>query len=132
MTLIVDTAAPAQREKPAPARKLNFLSHGTLESRDLAFSAARLAPTRHVPQKPFRPSDVAVKVEQYSRARSDASAEIARGRRPGRARVSLFSDRNEWRCLSGTARRAARYPPPGRSRAAQALRRQAEPELMPG
>jgi hypothetical protein len=64
MTLIVDTAAPAQREKPAPARKLNFLSHGTLESRDLAFSAARLAPTRHVPQKPFRPSDVAVKVER--------------------------------------------------------------------
>jgi hypothetical protein len=29
---------PAQREKPAPALKLNFLSHGTLESRDLTFS----------------------------------------------------------------------------------------------
>ena len=28
----------AQREKPTPALKLNFLSHGTLESRDLAFS----------------------------------------------------------------------------------------------
>jgi hypothetical protein len=37
MTLTGDTAAPAQREKPAPALKLNFLSHGTLESRDLAF-----------------------------------------------------------------------------------------------
>jgi catechol-2,3-dioxygenase len=38
MTLTGDTAAPAQREKPAAALKLNFLSHGTLESRDLAFS----------------------------------------------------------------------------------------------
>jgi hypothetical protein len=38
MALIGDTATPAQREKPAPALKLNFLSHGTLESRDLAFS----------------------------------------------------------------------------------------------
>jgi len=34
----MDTATPVQREKPAPALKLNFLSHGTLESRDLAFS----------------------------------------------------------------------------------------------
>ena len=33
-----DAAGPAQRGKPAPALKLNFLSHGTLESRDLAFS----------------------------------------------------------------------------------------------
>ena len=31
-------ALPAQRGKPAQALKLNFLSHGTLESRDLAFS----------------------------------------------------------------------------------------------
>jgi hypothetical protein len=38
MALTGDTAAPAQREKPAPALKLNFLSHGTLESRHLAFS----------------------------------------------------------------------------------------------
>jgi hypothetical protein len=38
MALIGDTATPAQRGKPAPALKLNFLSHGTLESRDLAFS----------------------------------------------------------------------------------------------
>src|ERR1700758_3495284 len=38
MALIGDTATPAQREKPAPALRLNFLSHGTLESRDLAFS----------------------------------------------------------------------------------------------
>jgi catechol-2,3-dioxygenase len=38
MALVGDTAAPAQRDKPAPALKLNFLSHGTLESRDLAFS----------------------------------------------------------------------------------------------
>jgi catechol 2,3-dioxygenase-like lactoylglutathione lyase family enzyme len=38
MALAGDTAAPAQRDKPAPALKLNFLSHGTLESRDLAFS----------------------------------------------------------------------------------------------
>jgi catechol 2,3-dioxygenase-like lactoylglutathione lyase family enzyme len=38
MALVGGTAAPAQRDKPAPALKLNFLSHGTLESRDLAFS----------------------------------------------------------------------------------------------
>ena len=38
MALIGETARPAQREKPTPALKLNFLSHGTLESRDLAFS----------------------------------------------------------------------------------------------
>ena len=38
MALTGDTAAPAQRGKPAPALKLNFLSHGTLESRDLVFS----------------------------------------------------------------------------------------------
>ena len=31
-------ATPAAGEKPAPVLKLNFLSHGTLESRDLAFS----------------------------------------------------------------------------------------------
>src|SRR5215467_4927991 len=37
MAITVDTA-PAQRGKPAPALKLNFLSHGTLESKDLAFS----------------------------------------------------------------------------------------------
>ena len=35
MALIGDTP---QRGKPVPALKLNFLSHGTLESRDLAFS----------------------------------------------------------------------------------------------
>ena len=33
-----DTHAAARRAKPAPALKLAFLSHGTLESRDLAFS----------------------------------------------------------------------------------------------
>lgn len=38
MALIGDTAIPAHGEKPTPALKLNFLSHGTLESRDLAFS----------------------------------------------------------------------------------------------
>jgi catechol 2,3-dioxygenase-like lactoylglutathione lyase family enzyme len=38
MPVIGDAATPAQREKSAPALKLNFLSHGTLESRDLAFS----------------------------------------------------------------------------------------------
>jgi hypothetical protein len=38
MALTGGTAAPAQREKLAPALKLNFLSHGTLESRDLPFS----------------------------------------------------------------------------------------------
>jgi catechol 2,3-dioxygenase-like lactoylglutathione lyase family enzyme len=29
---------PTQRDKPAPRLKLEFLSHGTLDSRDLAFS----------------------------------------------------------------------------------------------
>src|SRR5216117_2545571 len=38
MALIEDATTPAQTAKPAPALKLNFLSHGTLESRDLAFS----------------------------------------------------------------------------------------------
>ncbi len=38
MTLAEDKAAPPHNAKPAPALKLNFLSHGTLESRDLAFS----------------------------------------------------------------------------------------------
>ncbi len=38
MALTEDTLAPAQSAKPAAALKLNFLSHGTLESRDLAFS----------------------------------------------------------------------------------------------
>ena len=38
MALNERAAAPAPSEKPAPALKLNFLSHGTLESRDLAFS----------------------------------------------------------------------------------------------
>src|SRR5690348_1031738 len=33
-----ETTAPAARENPEPALKLKFLSHGTLESRDLAFS----------------------------------------------------------------------------------------------
>src|SRR5437763_9081696 len=32
------TIATARNSKPGPALKLNFLSHGTLESRDLAFS----------------------------------------------------------------------------------------------
>jgi catechol-2,3-dioxygenase len=32
------TASTERRGKAAPALKLNFLSHGTLESRDLAFS----------------------------------------------------------------------------------------------
>ena len=36
MALAGDMAAPAQRSRPA--LKLNFLSHGTLESRDLGFS----------------------------------------------------------------------------------------------
>jgi catechol 2,3-dioxygenase-like lactoylglutathione lyase family enzyme len=31
-------SAPERPEEPAPALKLRFLSHGTLESRDLAFS----------------------------------------------------------------------------------------------
>jgi hypothetical protein len=38
MALTGDTATSAHGGKPAPALKLNFLSHGTLESRDLAFS----------------------------------------------------------------------------------------------
>jgi len=38
MAATADTAAPGQVIKPQPALKLNFLSHGTLESRDLAFS----------------------------------------------------------------------------------------------
>src|SRR5262249_41517358 len=35
-THVADTLLP--REEPRPALKLRFLSHGTLESRDLAFS----------------------------------------------------------------------------------------------
>jgi len=35
-TRVADTLLP--QEKPRPALKLRFLSHGTLESRDLAFS----------------------------------------------------------------------------------------------
>jgi hypothetical protein len=35
-THVADTLPP--QEKPRPALKLRFLSHGTLESRDLAFS----------------------------------------------------------------------------------------------
>src|SRR6266849_8491463 len=38
MPPINDTRTAAQKAKPAPALKLQFLSHGTLESRDLAFS----------------------------------------------------------------------------------------------
>ena len=38
MASVGDTAGPVQGEKLTPALKLNFLSHGTLESRDLAFS----------------------------------------------------------------------------------------------
>ena len=38
MASIGDTATAAQHKKPAPVLKLNFLSHGTLESRDLTFS----------------------------------------------------------------------------------------------
>jgi catechol 2,3-dioxygenase-like lactoylglutathione lyase family enzyme len=38
MPPIDDAHTAAQGAKPAPALKLNFLSHGTLESRDLAFS----------------------------------------------------------------------------------------------
>lgn len=38
MALTGDTATPAHRAKPAPVLKPNFLSHGTLESRDVAFS----------------------------------------------------------------------------------------------
>ena len=38
MALTQDTGTAAQSGKPTPALKLEFLSHGTLESRDLAFS----------------------------------------------------------------------------------------------
>jgi len=38
MPPVQDKATPATSGKLAPALKLNFLSHGTLESRDLAFS----------------------------------------------------------------------------------------------
>ena len=38
MTGTADTTTATLEAKPAPALKLNFLSHGTLESRDLAFS----------------------------------------------------------------------------------------------
>src|SRR6266852_1352660 len=38
MPRIHDARTRAPSAKPAPALKLNFLSHGTLESRDLAFS----------------------------------------------------------------------------------------------
>jgi catechol 2,3-dioxygenase-like lactoylglutathione lyase family enzyme len=38
MPPIDDTATAAPSAKPPPALKLEFLSHGTLESRDLAFS----------------------------------------------------------------------------------------------
>ena len=38
MALTGDMAALQPRGKPAPALKLNFLSHGTLESRDLTVS----------------------------------------------------------------------------------------------
>jgi hypothetical protein len=34
----VRDAKTEKTDKPSPALKLNFLSHGTLESRDLAFS----------------------------------------------------------------------------------------------
>src|SRR6266849_2113352 len=38
MALTEDATTPVQNKKPEPALKLQFLSHGTLESRDLAFS----------------------------------------------------------------------------------------------
>jgi catechol-2,3-dioxygenase len=38
MAMTEDTTTPANTDKPRPALKLKFLSHGTLESRDLAFS----------------------------------------------------------------------------------------------
>ena len=38
MSSLGDVNASAQGMKPGPALKLNFLSHGTLESRDLGFS----------------------------------------------------------------------------------------------
>ena len=37
-TATQSSSSPATGAKPEPALKLNFLSHGTLESRDLAFS----------------------------------------------------------------------------------------------
>ncbi len=38
MALTEDATTPVQNKKPVPALKLEFLSHGTLESHDLAFS----------------------------------------------------------------------------------------------
>ena len=38
MAMTEDTTTPDNTDKPRPALKLKFLSHGTLESRDLAFS----------------------------------------------------------------------------------------------
>ena len=38
MAMTENTTTPANTDKPRPALKLEFLSHGTLESRDLAFS----------------------------------------------------------------------------------------------
>src|SRR6266571_4055291 len=38
MSAVQDATTPGQTAKPQPALKLQFLSHGTLESRDLAFS----------------------------------------------------------------------------------------------
>src|SRR5271168_4979779 len=38
MAMTENTTTPAKTDKPRPALKLKFLSHGTLESRDLAFS----------------------------------------------------------------------------------------------
>src|SRR5438128_8361927 len=38
MALTEEATTPVQAGKPASALNLNFLSHGTLESRDLAFS----------------------------------------------------------------------------------------------
>src|SRR5438128_9287046 len=38
MALAAKATSSAQTGKPQPALKLQFLSHGTLESRDLAFS----------------------------------------------------------------------------------------------
>ena len=38
MSVLENTGAATPTENPGPALKLNFLSHGTLESRDLAFS----------------------------------------------------------------------------------------------
>src|ERR1700760_1872331 len=38
MAMTEETTTPANADKPRPVLKLKFLSHGTLESRDLAFS----------------------------------------------------------------------------------------------